>query len=87
MLRTTASSFIVMFCFHEYYSTQILANNCFNKMPVSLVSHGQTLYLRRALSIRDDKRPRKKGLEQFTVSTGTAISVVVMGVDCIVVFW
>ena len=51
-----------------------------------LVLHGQTLYSGRALSSRDEKRPQEKGLEQFTGSTGTAISAVVMGVDCIVVF-
>ena len=48
-------------------------------------ARGQTLYLCKVLSIRDDKRPREKGLEQFTASTGTATSVV-MDVDCIVVF-
>ena len=46
---------------------------------VRLVSRGQTLYSRRALSIRDDKRPREKGLEQFTVSTGTDASEVSIG--------
>ena len=34
----------------------------------SLVSRGQTL-LRRALSIRDDKRPREKGLVQVQYQT------------------
>ena len=35
---------------------------------------------------RDDKRLHKKGLEQFTGSTGTATNIVMMGVDCIMVF-
>ena len=33
------------------------------------VLHGQTLYLHRVLSIRDDKRPREKGLVWFTALT------------------
>ena len=36
--------------------------------PIRLVSRGQTL-LRRALSIRDDKRPREKGLVQVQYQT------------------
>ena len=48
-----------------------------------IVLLGQTFYSCRALSIRDDKHLREKGLEQFTGSTDTATSVVVMGVDCI----
>ena len=31
-------------------------------MEISVVSRGQTLFRRRALSIRDDKRPRKRRL-------------------------
>jgi len=38
---------------------------------IELVSRGQTLYSRRALSIRNYKRPREKGLKQFTVCAGT----------------
>ena len=45
---------------------------CDQKLSVSpqlpLVSRGQTL-LRRALSIRDDKRPREKGLVQVQYQT------------------
>jgi len=41
------------------------------KRTLSLVSRGQTHFSRRALSIRNYKRPREKGLEQFTVCAGT----------------
>ena len=72
---------------HNNDGAELILSACVIMISVAIiVSRGQTLYSRRALSIIDDKRPRYNALEQFTGSSGTATSVVVMGVNCIVVF-
>ena len=54
-----------------------ITQNTFYVLGSVVLGFGQTLFSRRALSIRDDKRLREKGLKQFTASTGRATGTMV----------